>query len=101
MKTVYSAPNLPLVSIVQNILEGHGIRCQLKNQFLSAGVGDIPPIECWPQLCVEDGDYPEAQRIVDDALEEKVLAPWTCGTCGEVMEGQFSDCWKCGADRPL
>lgn len=101
MKTVYSAPNLPLVSIFQNILEGHGIQCRLKNQFLSTGVGDIPPIECWPQLCVDDGDYPEAKRIVDEAMAAAVLPPWICGSCGEEMEGQFTDCWKCGTGRPL
>lgn len=99
MKTVYSAPNQPLVSIFQNILEGHGIHCWLKNQFLSAGVGDIPPIECWPQLCVDDRDYPEAQRIVDEAMAARALPSWVCGSCGETMEGQFTDCWKCGASR--
>jgi hypothetical protein len=49
MKTVYSASNIALVSIFQNILEGYGIRCWIKNEFLSAGIGEIPPIECWPE----------------------------------------------------
>jgi hypothetical protein len=40
MKTVYRAPNVSLVSIFQNILDGNGIRCRLKNKFLSVGVGD-------------------------------------------------------------
>jgi hypothetical protein len=101
MKTVYSASNLSLVSIFQSILEGHGIRCRLNNQFLSAGIGDIPPIECWPQLLVDDADYPQAKQIVHEALVENVLPPWTCDSCGEVMEGQFSECWRCGASRPL
>ena len=96
MKTVYSAPNISLVSIFQNILEGGGIRCWLKNQFLSAGVGDLPPIECWPQLCVEDADYPEAKRIVEEALLGKDIPSWKCEACNEDIEGQFTECWKCG-----
>jgi hypothetical protein len=100
MKTVYSAPNISLVSIFQNILEEHGIRCWLKNEFLSAGIGEIPPIECWPQICVEDDAFSEAQGIVDEALLVKVTAAWTCGSCGEEIEGQFTDCWKCGSSRP-
>jgi hypothetical protein len=96
MNTVYSAQNISLLSIYQNILEGHGIRCWLKNQFLSAGVGDLPPIECWPQLCVDNADYEEAKRIVEEAMSHKVMTPWTCDSCGEVIEGQFSECWKCG-----
>ena len=99
MKTVYSAPNISLVSIFQNILEGSGIRCWLKNQFLSAGVGDLPPIECWPQLCVDDAEFDVAKRIVDEALSEKEVTSWICDSCGELIEGQFTECWKCGKSR--
>jgi len=101
MKTVYSASNMSLVSILQNVLEGHGIRCWIKNEFLSAGVGELPPIECWPQICVDDDVFPEAKRIVDEALSVKVMTAWKCDSCGEELEGQFTDCWKCGKSRPV
>ena len=101
MKTVYSASNISFVSIFRNILEGHGIRCRVKNEFLTAGMGDIPPIECWPQLCVDDGDFAEAKRIVDKALSEKVMTAWKCDSCNEDIEGQFTECWKCGKSRPV
>ncbi|MDD2309257.1 MAG: DUF2007 domain-containing protein [Desulfuromonadaceae bacterium] len=100
MKTVYSASTISIVSIFQNILEGHGISCWIKNEFISAGIGHIPPIECWPQLCVDDGDFSEAQRIVAEALAVKESAAWVCGSCGEEIEGQFTECWKCGSSRP-
>ncbi len=99
MKTVYSASNISLVSIFQNILSGFGINCWIKNEFLQTGIGEIPPIECWPQLCVEDDDYAEAKRIVDDALTVKDTAVWNCESCGEELEGQFTACWKCGNNR--
>ncbi|MDD2336310.1 MAG: DUF2007 domain-containing protein [Geobacteraceae bacterium] len=100
MKTVYSASNIALVSIFQNILESHGIRCWLKNEYLSAGIGELPPIECWPQLCVEDVDYLQAKHIVDEALSEEYLKSWKCEACGEEIEGQFAVCWKCGKSGP-
>ncbi|MHC4331384.1 MAG: DUF7577 domain-containing protein, partial [Planctomycetota bacterium] len=25
--------------------------------------------------------------------------PWTCPNCGEEVEAQFTNCWKCGANR--
>lgn len=25
---------------------------------------------------------------------------WTCRRCGEECEGQFAQCWNCGAERP-
>lgn len=100
MKTVYSASNIALVSIFQNILEGYGIDSWIKNDYLSAGTGEIPPIECWPQLCVEDQQFAEAQRIVDEARTEKELPTWKCSFCGEEIEGQFSECWNCGKAGP-
>jgi hypothetical protein len=100
MKTVYSASNISFVSIFRNILEGHGIRCWVKNEFLTAGMGDIPPIECWPQLCVDDADFAEAKRIVEEALSEKDTTAWNCDSCSENIEGPFTECWKCGKSRP-
>ena len=101
MKTVYSAANISLVSIFQNMLEERGIKCWIKNEALLTGIGEIPPIETWPQLCVEDDDYLEAKRIVDEALATKdINRAWKCDSCGEVIEGQFAQCWNCGKDRP-
>ncbi|MCE5262382.1 MAG: DUF2007 domain-containing protein [Deltaproteobacteria bacterium] len=99
MKIVYSASNVALASIFQNILEGYGIRCWMKNDFLSAGSGEIPPIECWPQICVADEDFFEAKRIVDEELSRKETAGWKCHSCGEDIEGQFTECWNCGRAR--
>ncbi len=101
MKAVYSAANITLVSLFRNILEAHGITCWIKNEFLVAGSGEIPPIECWPRLCVNDDDFPAAQRIVEEALSSgnDAGAAWQC-TCGEEIEGQFTECWKCGKSRP-
>lgn len=101
MQTVYSASNISLVSIFQNFLEGHGISCWIKNEFLSAGAGEIPPIECWPQLCVDDADFAEAKRLVEEALSEEEKPGWKCDSCGENLEGQFTECWNCGKSRPL
>lgn len=100
MKPVYSASNISFVSIFQNILEGHGIRCRIRNEFLSAGSGEIPPIECWPQLCVDDDDFPDAKLIVENALSAEEMPAWKCASCGEESEGQFTECWKCGESRP-
>ncbi len=102
MKTVYSASNIALVSLFKNILESHGIECWVKNQFLGAAVGDLPPIECWPQLCVDDDKFEEAQRIVEEALssENDPTKAWKCESCGEEIEGQFTECWNCGKSRP-
>jgi hypothetical protein len=102
MKTVYSAANIALVSIFKNILEANGINCWIKNEYLSAGIGEIPPIECWPQICVADDNYLEAKRIVEETLstDNNPAKAWKCASCGEDNEEQFSECWNCGKPRP-
>ncbi len=97
---MYSAANILLVGIVKGILEQRGIKCWIRNEALSAGTGELPPIETWPQLCVEKVDYSEAKHIVEEALAAKDISTmWKCDSCGEVMEGQFTACWNCGKSR--
>ncbi len=33
----------------------------------------------------------------DNILQES--ESWKCSRCGELLEGQFTDCWNCGASR--
>ena len=102
MKNVYSSPHLFLVNHYKNIVESYGIPCAIKNSFLSGAAGELPPTEVWPILCVEDErDYGRAKQIVDEELTrlENVGQHWVCQNCGERIEGQFTDCWKCGSPR--
>ena len=102
MKNVYSSPHLFLVNHYRNIVESYGIPCIVKNSFLSGAAGELPPTEVWPILCVEDDrDYDRAKQIVDEELKrlENAGDHWVCQSCGERIEGQFTDCWKCGASR--
>lgn len=97
---VYSAANISLVSMFKDIFEQRGIKCWIRNEALSAGIGELPPIETWPQLCVEKDDYSEAKHIVEEAFAAKDISiMWKCDSCGEVIEGQFTECWNCGKSR--
>jgi hypothetical protein len=49
MVRVYSSQLLALVENMRNILGIHGVESRIMNQYLSAAVGEIPPIEAWPQ----------------------------------------------------
>lgn len=102
MKTVYSSPQLFWVAYYQDILRSNGIECVIKNEFLSGGVGELPPNECWPMLLVQENDFERAQQIVQQELNsaDKQYPKWTCPRCGEGNEGQFGACWNCGALAP-
>lgn len=104
MRKVYSSQLVPMVGHLRNVLESHGIDCIVKNDFLCGAAGELPPNECWPELWImEDRHYDEAVAIVSAASLENLVDPggrWICASCGEELEGQFTDCWSCGSSRP-
>ena len=101
MKKVFSSDNQMIAGFLQGILENENIKCFIKNQALSGGIGELPPTECWPELwVVDDDDYQKALNIIEQVnLEtDPKSKPWRC-SCGETNEGQFGSCWQCGSDR--
>jgi len=91
-----------MVGFLKAILEDHGIDCIIKNEHLCGAVGELPPIECWPEIWLTDeSNYTKACTLIDNALhaDERGSKAWRCPNCGEVIEGQFTDCWNCGHAR--
>lgn len=103
MKKVYSRQDPLMIGHLKNVLESRGISCVIRNMYLAAAAGELPPIECWPELwVVDDARYSEAQAVLKETLAplEIVKRPWKCAKCGEEIEGQFAECWNCGNIRP-
>ena len=102
MEKIYSSENPIMAGHVKSLLENSGIACLIKNQNLSSGMGELPPIECWPEVwIINDADHEAATEIVNAMMtdDQPTDSWWTC-VCGETIEGQFSTCWLCGTDRP-
>jgi hypothetical protein len=74
-----------------------GIQSELRNHYLAGALGDLPMLETWPQLFVEDEDESAALRALARAAQQPTGSPWICGQCGEQSEPQFTHCWQCGA----
>jgi hypothetical protein len=97
MKRVFRAASLIQVAHARNLLSTAGIPSELRNQYLAGALGDLPMLETWPQLYVEDGDEQAALRTLARAAAAPTGASWTCERCGEVLEPQFTSCWRCGS----
>jgi hypothetical protein len=80
---------------VRNLLIAAGIDCELRNQYLAGALGDLPMMETWPQLYVDDADELPALRALARAEAVPAGDAWTCPGCGEVLEPQFTSCWRC------
>jgi len=100
LKRVYRAASLLQVAHARNMLITAGIQCELRNQYLAGAMGDLPMMETWPQLYVDDGDEQFALSVLARAAAAPSGAPWVCADCGEKLEPQFTQCWRCGAEPP-
>jgi hypothetical protein len=102
MKRVYCAKDPLMVGHLRNVLALHGIECVTRKLDLTTGAGELPPVECWPELWIShDERLAEAQAILKKTLApvKAVKKAWVCWGCSEQIEGQFSECWKCGRER--
>ena len=99
MKRVFRAATLLQVAHARNVLLAAGIQCELRNQYLAGALGELPMMETWPQLFVEDADEQYALSALARAASAPVGNPWTCEDCGERLEAQFTSCWRCGRAR--
>jgi hypothetical protein len=102
MKRVYTAKDPLMIGHLKNVLITFGIECITRNVYLSSAAGELPPIECWPELwVVDDTRQAEATTILKKTLAplKPVKRSWRCDGCGEEVEGQFSECWNCGESR--
>jgi hypothetical protein len=99
MKRVASAESLAEIGHFRNVLEQNGIACTVRNEQLSGALGEVPFLECMPELWVlHDGDAARAEAMLQELRSDATGGEnWRCPKCGEQNESQFAACWNCGA----
>ena len=97
MKRLTQAPNLAIATIWADLLREAGIAVTLQRVFASGLAGEIPPDQALPEVWIADDDQLDAARTLLDQLRHPPFRRWVCGQCGELIEGPFTQCWKCGA----
>ena len=102
MKLIARADHPLQAAIWADTLRAAGIRCEVRNTTLSGAMGEIPFLECAPQLWVlDERDVVRANEVLQQLRRPVAGPPWRCTECGEESEPQFGTCWKCGAVRPI
>ena len=99
---VFAHRERPFATLLKERFAAEGIVCLLRNDELSTALGEIPFVECYPELWVVDDEVlPRARLLLEQWLAEvaEVRPEWTCPGCGERVEGQFQSCWSCGREN--
>lgn len=102
MKRIHNARHPADAHLVCGFLESCGIAAVVRGEWLSGGFGELPVDACalW---VTDDSRFDEADRLMRDFLQGRLAAAgdgWQCPHCNEPREGQFTQCWQCGAARP-
>ena len=112
MQHVYTARDEMDANFVQGLLRQEGIQAVVQGQSLGTAWGTLPlSAESLPTVWVEDSDVERARPVIeayrktdranaDESVAERERVKWTCPNCGERVEDQFTQCWKCGHKRP-
>ena len=99
MRRVFSSFDLMAVHHARNLLEAEGIGSVVRNERLGSAMGELPPAECQAEVWVMDeGDAPRAERLLREGKPVHGTA-WVCPACGEQLEPQFTQCWRCAARK--
>ncbi len=101
MKMVFTDENRIIVSNIRNILENHGLKITVRNEFASSAMGEVSPFDTWLELWVDsDYDYKRAVAILEQNMQENEGSDWLCTVCHEQNEASFDICWNCQQPCP-
>ena len=106
MTRVYVARHPADAHLFKGILENQGIEALVRSEALFGARGEAPvTFDTLPSVWVmDDDDATRARTLADEYTQgDQASGPrptWRCAVCREVIEGQFSECWNCGATRP-
>ena len=104
VKSLHTARHAAEAHLIRGYLESQGIAARVRGEYLTGGIGELPVDMCRVWV-VEDREFTRADELLQQYLrgdDARLLAHqgWRCGGCREEIEGQFTDCWNCGAARP-
>jgi Putative prokaryotic signal transducing protein len=100
VKRLTQAPNLALATLWADMLRQGGFDVSVQRAYSSSIAGEIPPDQTLPEVWVMDDSQLDAARALLYELRHPPFRRWRCVACGELIEGAFGQCWKCGADAP-
>ena len=103
MKQLHAARHAVEAHLIRGFLISHGISAEVRGEFLTSGWGELPVDVCSVWV-TDDAQFEAANELLQAFLKGSFARMfsgegWTCPRCGEKLEGQFTQCWSCGASR--
>jgi hypothetical protein len=100
MKRLTQAPNIAIAALWVEALRHAGIEATVQRYYLGAAAGELPPDQCLPEVWAIHDEQEQAARVLLRDLSSVPQRRWLCH-CGEMVEGGFEQCWRCGELMPV
>lgn len=99
LKRAYIAADPVDAHIVRGMLEAQGLHAVVKGDIAWSARGETPLTDdTAPAVWVREEDLQSARELIE-SQHRAGGSDWKCRKCGERLEGQFTQCWNCGAVR--
>ena len=105
MKQLHAARHAFEAHAICGFLVSHGIAAEVRGEFLTSGWGELPVDVCSVWV-TDDAHFAAANDLLMDYLNGSLARKfgaqtWSCSKCGEKLEGQFTECWRCGTAKQI
>lgn len=98
-RLLYTSENSILLEGLASLLQSHDLHPELRNTMLAGAVGELAPIDTWPELWISEFEYSYAKELITKHIEALQSEDWQCAECGESNGANFERCWNCQADK--
>ncbi len=102
MQRLYQAADRIEAQLLSDFLDHHLVDNAILGDYLSGALGELPA-DIYPSVwVVHDDDLARGRELLQRFLADSardVGHSWVCHGCGELIDGSFDLCWRCGGDR--
>jgi hypothetical protein len=102
MQPLYQAGDRIEAQLLSDYLSGHRVENSIFGDYLSGAIGELPA-NLYPSVWVlHDDDLERGRELLQHFLADASRQPgrsWVCQGCGELLDGSFDLCWRCGGER--
>jgi len=106
LRRVYVARHPTEAHFLKGLLASQGIEAEIRGEALFSARGELPVTsDTCPSVWVLDDSQLDRALPVDrgvrtsGASSRYLRGTWRCSSCGEELEPQFTECWRCGTAR--
>jgi hypothetical protein len=98
LSRVFTAEHISEATLIRSYLEQYDIPSQLRNEYTSSVLGELPFMTSSPELWVNSSLAQEAKSLIAELNQNSAQgADWSCSACDESNPGNFASCWNCQA----